>query len=347
MADRLDYPLADAPGPGQSVEIATGVLWLRMPMPFALSHINLWALQDCNSGWAVVDTGLKTVETTTAWEELLGTQGPLRGTQITRTFATHMHPDHVGMAGWLGRRFDCMLWMTQLEYFNCRMLVCDTGREAPADGVRFYQRAGWSETDLDSYRARFGGFGKMIHLLPDSFVRLSDGQMIRIGEYDWEVVVGKGHSPEHACLYCAKLGLFISGDQVLPRISSNVSVYPTEPDADPLSDWLNTLDRVRRRVPDNVLVLPAHNEPFRGLHLRLDQLERDVLQGLDRLREQLRAPRRVIDVFGALFRRPIDDHQLLSLATGEAFAHINYLMRRNEVVLHDLSDGVAWYQLAR
>ncbi|WP_415133582.1 MBL fold metallo-hydrolase [Ottowia sp.] len=346
MADQLDYPLADAPGPGQSVEIAPGVLWLRMPMPFALTHINLWALRDGDGCWSVVDTGLHTVETTAAWRMLLSAQGPLHGARITRVLATHMHPDHVGMAGWLGRRFDCALWMTQLEYLNCRMLISDTGREAPADGVRFYQRAGWSEADQDNYRARFGGFGKMIHPLPDSFVRLSDGQSIRIGEQDWKVVVGRGHSPEHACLYCAQLGLFISGDQVLPRISSNVSVYPTEPGADPLADWLSTLDQIRLRVPDDVLVLPAHNEPFRGLHLRLSQLERGVLQGLDRLREQLRQPRRAIDVFGALFRRPIDDHQLFSLATGEALAHINYLLRRNEAVLHGLENGVAWYRLS-
>ncbi|WP_439955514.1 hypothetical protein, partial [Klebsiella pneumoniae] len=73
----------------------------------------------------------------------------------------------------------------------------------------------------------------------------------------------------------------ISGDQVLPKISSNVSVFPTEPDGDPLTDWLNSLAKVKREVPDDVLVLPAHNEPFRGLHARLDHLARGHERGLE------------------------------------------------------------------
>jgi glyoxylase-like metal-dependent hydrolase (beta-lactamase superfamily II) len=186
----------------------------------------------------------------------------------------------------------------------------------------------------------------MIHPLPDSYRRLQDGERLMIGEHEWCVVVGTGHSPEHACLYCRDLQLFISGDQVLPKISSNVSVFPTEPDANPLADWLASIEKIKREVPDDVLVLPAHNEPFRGLHARLDYLAAGHERSLARLRDYLNEPKRAVDVFGALFSRPINDPQLLNLATGESVAHINYLLRRGEAVVGKVVEGVVWYQLA-
>ena len=235
-----------------------------------------------------------------------------------------MHPDHIGMAGWLTRKFNCRLCMTRLEYLNCRVLTADTGREAPEDGVAFYRRAGWSEAALENYRARFGNFGKRIHALPESYRRIVDGELIRIGGNTWRVIVGTGHSPEHACLYCAELKLLISGDQVLPRISSNVSIHPTEPDADPMREWLESLAKLKREVPDDVLVLPSHNECFRGLHARLDYLAASQGRTLDRLRKTLKEPRRAVDVFAALFGRAIDesDAGLLNLATGETLRRV-------------------------
>jgi glyoxylase-like metal-dependent hydrolase (beta-lactamase superfamily II) len=340
----LAYPFQDRPVVGQVVEIRPGVLWLRMPMPFALDHINLWAIRD-EDGWAVVDTGLRTEDVTNAWHALLRRDGPLQGEPITRVIATHMHPDHVGMAGWLTRRFECPLWMTRLEYLSCRVMMSDTGREAPEEGVDFYRRAGWSESDLDHYRTRFGAFGRMIHPLPDSFERLWDGQRLAIGGLNWEVVVGSGHSPEHACLLNEELGLLISGDQVLPKISSNTSVFPTEPHANPQRDWLDSLERIRLRVPDDVLVLPAHNDPFTGLHTRLSQLEESTLQSLSRLKAALSEPKRAIDVLSALFRREVvSDSMHFRLATGEAIAGLNYLISRGEATVRTAQDGVAWYE---
>jgi len=342
----LSYPFPGVPHSGQAVEVQPGVLWLRMPLPFSLDHINIWALRDA-AGWTVVDTGIRSVDVTKTWQALLAPEGPLAGLPIVRVMATHMHPDHVGMAGWLTRRFDCALSMTGAEYLNCRVMVADTGREAPIDGIRFYRRAGWGEAEVDEYRTRFGDFGKMIHPLPDSFVRLSDGQAVPIGGRDWEVVVGTGHSPEHACLYSRELDLLISGDQVLPRISSNTSVYPTEPQADPLQGWLESIDRLKQRVPDSVLVLPAHNEPFRGLHARLEQLRESTLRGADRIRQQLAQPRSVIDLVRALYRSSVVAQQMhLNLATGETIAHLNHLIRRGEVVAADDEDGVPRYRLA-
>jgi glyoxylase-like metal-dependent hydrolase (beta-lactamase superfamily II) len=338
--ESLIYPFQSAPAPGESVEVAPGVLWLRMPLPLSLNHINLWALEDGDT-WTVVDTGMQTAETAAGWQ--IAFADALRGRPVGRVICTHMHPDHIGMAGWLTRRFDCQLWITRLEYVTCRMLAADTGREPPADAVRFYRAAGWDEEALEDYKARFGGFGKHIDALPDSFRRISDGNEIHVGGRIWRAVIGRGHSPEHLCLHCPELALMISGDQVLPRITSNVSVFPTEPEADPLADWLTSIAEIARRVPDDVLVLPSHNEPFRGLHARLAQLSAWHEELLGRLRDTLRQPRRVIDVFGVMFRRRLG-RNVLTLATGEALAHLNRLVYLRQTVRELDAEGIAWYR---
>lgn len=339
----LSYPF-DRVQSGQVTTVAPGVQWLRMPLPYALDHINLWIIDD-GEGWAIVDTGTRTEEVGNIWCELFDQSVGSR--TVSRVFVTHMHPDHVGMAGWLTRRFGARLWMSRLEYLNCRVVVSDSGREAPPDGTEFYRRAGWSEAALETYRVRFGNFGKHIHALPDSYRRLLDGETLRIGAHDWRVIVGGGHSPEHVCLHCPALKLLISGDQVLPRISSNVSVYPLEPDADPMSEWLASLDKLRARVPDDVLVLPSHNEPFLGLHARLKMLSHGQERALDRLRRRLIEPQRAIDVFGALFARPISetDVGMLGMATGESIACLNHLVHRGEALREADSQGVLWYRM--
>jgi glyoxylase-like metal-dependent hydrolase (beta-lactamase superfamily II) len=340
----LQYPFAAPPARGSALEVAPGVHWIRMPLPYALDHINLWSLDD-GAGWAIVDTGVRTDDTMLLWRELFANAPDRR--PMTRVFVTHLHPDHVGMAGWMTRKLGVRLWMTRLEYLTCRVMVSDTGREAPPDGIEFYRRAGWGDAALESYRVRFGNFGKHIHALPDSYRRLADDEVLRIGANDWRVVTGNGHSPEHACLHCPALKLLISGDQVLPRISSNVSVFPFEPDADPMRDWLASLDKLKREVPDDVLVLPAHNEPFRGLHARLDALARGQERALERLRRALAQPKRAVDVFGALFARRIDEANLalLNMATGESMACLNYLLHRGEVRRDADDDGIVWYRL--
>ena len=340
----LIYPFEAPPGAGKTVQVAPGVVWMRMPLPFVLDHINIWGIEE-EGGWAVVDTGIGTDATLAAWRELFANTPDQR--PLSRVFVTHMHPDHVGMAGWLARKFKCRLWMTRLEYLNCRVLTADTGRKAPDEGVAFFRQAGWSEAAIENYEGRFGKFGKYIHALPDSYRRMTDGEDIKIGANTWRVIVGTGHSPEHACLYCPALKLFISGDQVLPRISSNVSVHPTEPDADPMRDWMESLAKIKREVPDDVLVLPAHNECFRGLHARLDYLGASQERSLDRLRKTLREPKRAVDVFASLFARSIEeaDGGLLNLATGESLACLNYLMHRGEVRRDIDASGVARYQM--
>lgn len=343
-AAALQFPCGEPPGPGQAREVAPGVLWLRLALPAKLAHINVWAVRD-GPGWAVFDTGMHTDETELAWRRTVAADGPLGGLPLTRVFATHMHPDHAGMAGWLQSEFGCELWMTREEYLNCRLLVADTGRAAPAGAMRFYRRAGWDAAAIEQFRARFGHFGSMVSPLPESLRRVRDGQRITIGAHEWRVVVGSGHSPEHACFHCPALGLMISGDQVLPLISSNVSVFPTEPLADPLHDWLQSIARLREAIPDDVLVLPAHDDPFRGLHARLDRLAGKRIVGLQRLRRLLAdAPVRAIDTFEALFQRPINDHRLLQLATGESLAYLNHLVHRGEAWVAQDASGVSWYR---
>jgi len=340
-AAKLRYPLGEPPQGGHAIEAAPGVLWVRMPLPFALQWINLYLLEDAD-GWALVDTGVATEPTRELWRGLFARD--LGGKPITRVLCTHMHPDHIGLAGWITRKFAAPLWISRLEYVTCRMLVADTGREAPQDGVEFYRRAGWDEDALDSYRIRFGGFGKAVSWLPDSYVRLSDGQRLRIGGEDWQVVVGCGHSPEHACLLRLSDGVFLSGDQVLPRISSNVSVFPTEPEADPLSDWIASCHKLLTRVPGDAFTLPAHNEPFEGLHIRLQGLIDSHERSLDRLEKRLReGPKRAVDCFGALFARSIGS-ELLGMATGEALAHLNCLITRGRARRERGPDGVHHYQ---
>jgi len=340
--ERLTYPYPEGPKIGGGVEIAPGVVWMRMPLGGSLAFINVWGLKD-EGGWTLVDTGMQGQATTEAWRSAFA--GPLGGEPIVRVIVTHMHPDHIGMAGWITRKFRCKLWITRMEYLMCRLLAADTGREAPEDGLEFYRAAGWDENALENYATRFGGFGKALHTLPDSYRRLVGGEALTIGGREWRVVIGAGHSPEHACLYCPSLKLFISGDQVLPKITSNVSVFPTEPEGDPLDDWLTSLARIKREVPEDVLVLPAHNDPFHGLHARIGQLIGFHEGALERLQQSLAEPKRAVDIFGLLFKRQINEH-VLSMATGESLAHLNCLLRRGVAVRERNAAGVDWYRAA-
>lgn len=335
---RYDYPFAEPPEPGTTLQVADGVLWVRMPLPFSLKWINLWALDD-GDGWTIVDTGIPTSETKAHWRTLF--DGELAGKPVKRVIVTHMHPDHVGLAGWMTRKFQCPLWMTQLEYISCRMLVADTGREAPEAGIDFYRAAGWAQEDLDRYIEKFGGFGRAVTQLPDAYRRLYDGQELTIGGRTWRVVTGSGHSPHHACLWCEELNVFISGDQILPRISSNVSVFPTEPEGNPLQDWLNSCEKLRDLLPEDVLVLPAHNEPFRGVKRRLQALIDGHETAMRRILERLDEPKRALDLFGAMFARKIDA-DVLGMATGETIAHLNCLKARGDIESKRVGDEILY-----
>lgn len=335
----LIYPLGEPPAPGQAVQAAPGVLWMRVALPMALDHINVYAIED-GEGWALVDTGLHTEETIASWETALA--GPLEGRPITRVICTHMHPDHTGMAGWLCARNGAPLHMSRLEYVTLRMLLSDTGLAAPQEGIDFFHAQGWNEEQIETYQREFGRFGRRFSRLPQSYNRLSEGDEIQIGGEAWRIVIGNGHSPEHVCLWRTSDDIVISGDQILPRISSNVSVWPTEPLQDPLTDWLNSIDKLRALLPAGALVLPAHGEPFRGVHTRLDALKRGHETGLKRLERSLRTPKRSIDVFASLFARPIGAG-VFGMATGESIAHLHCLETRGLARRQPDENGVLWW----
>ncbi len=336
----IRYEFDNRPRAGETMPVADGLHWLRMPLPFALDHINLWLIED-DDGWVSVDTGLATSVTRAHWQQVF--EGLMQGRPLTHVVATHLHPDHVGCAGWLVDRFNVDLWMTRDEYLLCRILVGDTGKPAPDEGRRFYHGAGFSESQLQHYIDMFGSFGRVVSPMPEAFKRLHDGEKVRFGRHDWEIIVGRGHSPEHACLFCEDCNVLISGDQLLPTISSNVSVWPTEPGANPLKAWIESLQNMQGRLPADVLVLPAHGKPFRGARPRLQALIDEHVEKLGELRDWCRKPRRAVDTFPALYKARIGDNNRI-MATGEAIAHLNYLVADDSLIAETDDDGIIWYQ---
>jgi glyoxylase-like metal-dependent hydrolase (beta-lactamase superfamily II) len=339
--DGLKYPFPAKPEPGKTVEVSPGIHWIRLPLPFQLNHINVWALED-GDGWAIVDTGVASSASKDLWRQVLAHLG---NKPVTKVIVTHLHPDHVGLAGWLVKKFSAPFYMSRTDYLLCRTLVMDTGRSAPEEGVHFYKAAGFPDDQIEIYKQRFGGFGMGVHRLPESFHRLVDGQELIIGRNRWRMVVGRGHAPEHICLWCPELKLMISGDQILPRISSNVSVFPTEPDANPLQEWLDSCKNLRTLIPDETLICPAHNEPFYGVKTRMTQLIDDHESGMAKLFDLCATPKRAVDVFPALFRAKITGGNY-GMATGESLAHLNCLIARGQLTRTRDADGIDWYQRA-
>ena len=325
LESQLDYPLGDTlPATGDTVELAPGLRWLRMPLPFALDHINLWLLEDRvegQAGWSAIDCGVATDATRAAWDEVLA---GLPGQRLLRVFATHCHPDHIGLSDWLCRRFGAPLWMTTGEYGFARMM---SGALPGVDGtaaIPHFQRHGLADPALlEQMQGRRNYYPSLVPAVPEAYTRMQDGQRIRIGAHEWRVIAGFGHSPEHAALYCAALKVLVSGDMVLPRISTNVSVFAVEPEGNPLQLYLDSLGKFGD-VPADTLVLPSHGRPFRGLHTRIVQLREHHAARLAEVAEACRTPQSAAAIVPLMFRRPLDAHQL-GFALGEALAHLHKL----------------------
>ena len=335
VANPMSFPFAGPPAAGGVCEVAPGVYWLRMPLPFALNHINLWLLRDAN-GWTAVDSGIGLDDTRAHWEtifaEVVGSAG------LTRVLVTHFHPDHFGNAGWLTQRFGAPLWMTETEYLTAHAqyeTLAGFGSDATA--------ALFSEHGLDTERVsgvsgRGNSYRKVVAKPPTRFVRMLDGDDIEIGGNEWRVIVGYGHAPEHAALYCKSLGVLISGDMLLPKISTNISVWPTKPESDPLKLFLRSIDRFTE-LPADTLVLPSHGLPFRGAHHRVQMLHDHHRDRLAEVVDACSQPRSAADLLPVLFRRALDTHQMF-FAMGESIAHLNYLWLQGRLSRSRAADGV-------
>jgi glyoxylase-like metal-dependent hydrolase (beta-lactamase superfamily II) len=333
LEQMLDYPSGETlPSIGTTLEVAPGVKWLRMPLPFQLDHINLWLLRDRIDGvegWTIVDCGIDNAATRAAWETIFANE--LDGLPVLRVIVTHMHPDHIGLAHWLTERWtasgpiEVRMWVSATDYNTARFLVASTtsfGGEATA---RFMASHGLIDAEsLDKIRGRINYYSNLVPQLPSSFRRMQEDDRLSIGGRTWACHAGFGHAPEHIALHCAELSVLISGDMVLPRISTNVSVHDAEPESNPLKLYLDSIRRMKA-LPADSLVLPSHGRPFKGLHTRVDQL---VTHHDDRFAEVMaacaEAPQCAADLLMVLFKRKLDLHQT-TFAMGESVAHLHAL----------------------
>ena len=338
---QLDYPFGDdLPATGTTREIVPAVHWLRMPLPFALNHINLWLLADQQQSWSIVDCGIANDNTRAAWQQIFAQH--CQEHPVARVIATHCHPDHIGSADWLCQHWQAPLWMSCGEYGFARMMSAGLPGVDGVAALPHFERHGLRDPALlEAMRGRNNYFPSLVPSVPHSYTRMQDGQQIMIGEHQWRVISGFGHSPEHVALYCADLQLLISGDMVLPRISTNISVFAVEPDANPLQLYLDSLSKFSE-LPSNTLVLPSHGKPFLGLHTRIQQLRAHHATRLHEVLQVCATPQSAANIVPIMFQRPLDAHQR-SFAMGEALAHLNYLWQNGQLCRKLQKDGVIRY----
>ncbi len=331
--EAIRFPHPEPPPPGEAIEIAPGVLWARFPLPFRLDHVNIYLIEE-DQGWAAIDTGIALDDTRAAWERLLA--GPLRGRPLTRIVATHFHPDHMGLVGWLTERFAAPLHMPRTEFLYALAIQ----NSAIAANRPFFEERGLPPDAIERVTHQGFGYLRLVSGLPTQNHRIMAGDRLDIGDHRLEVLTGGGHAPEQAMLDAREAGLFFAADQVMTKISPNISVQAMEPDADPLAEYLGSLAALRRTVPDDVLVLPGHHLPFQGLHTRIAELvdhhEQRCAAILDSCRQ---APRTATELVPVVFRRALDPHQM-GFAFGEVVAHVNYMLHLGELTQHRGADGV-------
>lgn len=334
----IRYPWETPPDEGVLTEVAEGVLWARLPLPMALDHVNIYFLREPN-GWALVDTGFDTKRARAILEGLIAQlDGP-----VTRVFVTHYHPDHIGLAGWLMAR-GTELICTRTSYVTARMLTLDA-QDVPAPETLEFWRVNGMDPEVLAQRAteRPFNFADCVHPLPLGFTRVEEGDRITLGGRDWDVALGQGHAADHAVLYEVDGPLVLGGDQLLPSISPNIGVYATEPEADPVGEWLDACARLAPRARDDQLVLPGHKLPFTGLPLRMAQLAQNHHGALDRLLDHLQTPRLGGECFAPLFKRKITSG-IYGLAFVETIAHLNHLWKRGDITRTPQADGVYVWQ---
>jgi glyoxylase-like metal-dependent hydrolase (beta-lactamase superfamily II) len=320
---QLEYPFTEPPEFGASLEVMPGIHWLRMPLPMSLDHINLY-LVDAGAGWYIIDTGLRGDAVQAHWQKIFA--NCLQGRPVLGIFVTHMHPDHVGQAGWLEEYWQAPVFMTLGEYYSARAIYAGLGAAVPRLAEQYYRRTGFDSVAIEKIREGARGFSRVIEPLPGAFLRVREDEVLQWGDRRMRVVVGQGHSPEHACLVDEANGVMFSGDQIIASITSNVSVMAIEPEANPLALWLESHHKMMS-LPADILVLPAHGLPFRGVRTRLQQLIDHHEDHLQALEEACLQPRTAMSLLPVLFRRKLDEQDTL-LALGECIAHLHLMLDR-------------------
>ena len=317
--------------PGEFIEIAEGVLWLTMPLPFDLDHINLYLLKG-EGGWVVLDTGIGTSTTKSLWLRIF----EQLNAPIVGVIVTHLHPDHVGLAGWIADTYNVPFYMTQTEYFTARAFSAGRNGATNERDIIYYQRAGLDDALIEKLTAGDGnGYSSVVSPLPISYIRLKDGMTLSLGKDEWRVIIGRGHSPEHACLFNERKNILISGDHILPIITPNIGAYSTEPDANTLDDYLSTLPQFKL-LPKDVTVLPAHKLPFVGLHERVDTLIEHHQEHLRALLEACERPQTVVALLPVMFKRKLSSRNMV-FAVAECLSHLNYLYNKG-MLSRDVND---------
>lgn len=332
MSQTLQYPCPEWPQPGERLEVAAGVYWLRFPLPFALDHVNAWLLAD-GDGWTLVDTGLDGCRTQDVWRTVFSRA--LGGRPLNRIIVTHYHPDHIGQAAWLSVQWQAHVLMTAGEWEIASRLHALSDQEAGDAYRRFFARHGLAAEPLERLAACGNTYRRRVSNLPLQPGIIAADDTINIDGDVWRVHVGRGHAPEHACLYRERDHVLISGDQVLPRISSNLAVRPGAPDEDPVTQFTHSLRGLKAALPVDTLVLPAHGRPFFGLHERIDELCAHHDAQLNVARDACRAqPRTAYDILSILFRRKLDTAQMM-FAMSESIAHLNCLVAKGRAARVD------------
>ena len=330
----LEYPFPEVPAPGTTIEVAPGVRWLSMPLPFQLDHINLW-LVDEGDGWSVIDTGIGDATTRELWIKVL------EGKKVRRVVLTHYHPDHAGNAAWLAERHGAEFWTTQGEYLTAHAVRTSSAGYTADAVLEVFRRNGLDGERVERMRARRNRYAELVPEFPHAYRRIIEGDELEIGGHRWRAIIGHGHAPEHLSLFSKSLNTVIAGDMLLSTISTNVSVWSIDPEGDPLRLFLDSIARYRE-LPADVLVLPSHGKPFRGAHRRVEQLETHHRDRLAELTQALKTPKSAAELLGILFRRPLDAHQTF-FAMGEAIAHLHYLYYAGRARRALGNDGIMRY----
>ena len=339
---QLNFPFQTPPEPGELIEVAEDVFWLRMPLPFSLAHINLWLLKD-NDGWVIIDTGIKSDETKQLWEQIFDKH--LQGLPVTRLILTHLHPDHMGLAQWITQRWQVELWMTQTEWLYAQLNGLMAHSNLGDNLETHFRSLGLADEVAGNMKKMLAMFSGMSDPTPSQYRRISADDEIIINGKTWRVMIGRGHSPEHACYFCSELNVIIGGDQLLPRITPSISVSPEEPEGNPLGQFLETNEQFYN-LPEDCLVLPSHELPYTGVHKRLDQFKAHHEERFNVIETACLTPRSGMELTAILFSHrklsPIDE----IMALGETIAHVNYLLQAKRLSRSMNIEGLYQFSVA-